>query len=272
MRKAGQKQSPLQNSGSTKPSVARLEYDILQTISAHGRPVGSWTVHFVLRERGYTVSAPTIGRRLRDLEKRGMLSPATIEGRSLTPAGEELLKRTDEEHLIQMSTGKLLLSLERNSRKDLIDQLIVRRAIEGESAALAAQNVSSRTLVSLGRIIEDQRLAIRRGEMGVNEDVRFHETLAQASGNSVLASIVHLLRSHPRFNHLINAIRTKVGGQRIIDHEEILSAITRRDASLARRAMERHITKLIDDVEQYWEQVFSDLGTQTVQMDEGRRV
>lgn len=267
MRGRNQKRPNVQTSVSLKPSVAHLEYDILQTMRTHGRPLGSWTLHFVLRERGYTVSAPTIGRRLRDLEKRGVVTPATVEGRSLTRTGEKLLKGKEEEHLIQRSTGKLLLCLSRDSRKDLVDQLIARRAIECETAALAAHNTSARTVSALRHIIEDQRRAIARGGTGVSEDVRFHETLAQASRNSVLASMVHLLRSHPQFNHLINAIRAKVGGQRIVDHEEILNAIMHGNEPSAREAMERHITRLINDVEKYWEQVFSDPRTQTVQIE-----
>lgn len=255
-----------QSSVSRDGSTAHLEYDILQTMKTHGRPLGSWTLHFVLRQRGYTVSAPTIGRRLRDLEERGVVTPATVEGRSLTRVGEKLLKGKDEEHRIQKSTGKLLLSLGRDSRKDLVDQLIARRAIECEAAALAARNSSARTVRALRSIIEDQRRAIAHGETGVNEDVRFHETLAQASRNPVLASMVHLLRSHTQFNHLINAIRAKVGGQRIVDHEEILDAVSRGNESSARKTMERHITLLIGDVEKYWQLVFSDPRTKTVQI------
>jgi DNA-binding FadR family transcriptional regulator len=266
MKGRNQNRPNVQTSASLDPPAALLEYDILHTMRTHGRPLGSWTLHFVLRERGYTVSAPTIGRRLRDLEERGMVTPATVEGRSLTRAGEKLIKSKDEEQRIQRSTGKLLLSLGRDSRKDLVDQLIARRAIECETAALAARNTSPRTVKALRSIIDDQRRAIEHGETGVNEDVRFHETLAQASRNPVLASLVHLLRSHTQFNHLINAIRAKVGGQRIVDHEEILNAIMRGSEPSARETMDRHITMLINDVEKYWEQVFSDPRTKTVQI------
>ena len=262
----------VENVRSTKLSSKQLEHDMLRTINDHGRPIGSWTLHFLLREQGYSVSAPTLGRRLRDLEIRGMLSPATKEGRSLTKAGKGLLKRTDDESVIRKSTGKLLLSLKRNRRKDLIDQLVVRRVIEGESAALAAQNASEDTVVVLQEIIEDQRRAIAHGDMGVDEDVRFHEVLAQASGNPVLSSFVHLLRLHPWFNHVINAIRAKVGGQRIVDHEQIVMAISRHDPVLAREAMERHINQLMNDVERYWGQVFNNPLTQAIEMDEEQLV
>jgi len=243
-------------STSTRASISGLDYDILQTISTHGKPAGSWTLHFVLREQGHTISAPTIGRRLRDLEIRGMLSPPTNGGRRLTRTGEELLKRTKEQRHIQISTEKLLSSLERNSRKDLIDLLVARRAIEGAAAALAAQNANTKSFSVLQKQIENQRSAIFHGAMGVDEDVGFHEALAQGTGNPVLASIVHLLRSNPWLNQVVNAIRAKVGGRRIVDHEGILNAIRVGDSNLARQAMEQHLTNIIHDVEEYWGQVF----------------
>ena len=52
----------------------------------------------------------------------------------------------------------------------------------------------------------------------------------------------------------------------IIDHEEILRAVERRDIASARAAMALHITRLIDDVELYWEQVFSNSETATPQV------
>ena len=118
-----QKNSSLQL-GATELSVADLDYDILKTNHTHGQPIGPWSLHYILREHGHTISAPTIGRRLRELENRGILSPATLEGRRLTPAGQELLKRTEQEHRIQVSTEKLLSSLRSGSRKDIIDQLV----------------------------------------------------------------------------------------------------------------------------------------------------
>lgn len=88
--------------------------------------------------------------------------------------------------------------------------------------------------------------------MGVREDVGFHETLAKASGNKVIFLTVRLLRSQEWMNYVVTAIRAKVGTSLVVDHENILSALKERNAALARRAMERHIDKLVEDVERYW--------------------
>ena len=51
-----------------------LDFAILQTLHSHGQPIGSGTLHYVLRKRGDNLSAPTIGRKLRDLENRGLVA------------------------------------------------------------------------------------------------------------------------------------------------------------------------------------------------------
>jgi len=55
---------------------------------------------------------------------------------------------------------------------------------------------------------------------------------------------------------VIAAIRAKVGGRLVVDHEAIISAIQGRKPDQARRAMEQHLNKLISDVDRYWEQFF----------------
>jgi DNA-binding GntR family transcriptional regulator len=57
---------------------------------------------------------------------------------------------------------------------------------------------------------------------------------------------------------VVAAIRAKVGTRPVVDHhEEIIKAIKARQPAQARHAMERHIDKLIADVDRYWEQVFA---------------
>ena len=96
------------------------------------------------------------------------------------------------------------------------------------------------------------------GEAGIEEDLKFHAGIAEASGNSVLAAMVRLLRSDGWINHVMVAIRAKVGTRFVIDHEEILKAIRSRKSNQARETMESHIHRLISDVDRYWEQVFPD--------------
>lgn len=233
-----------------------LEYFILRSLGESEQPVGSGSLYYLLQERGDKISAPTIGRRLRDLEQRGLVEKVSVEGRTLTSSGTALLRRIEHDRRIEDSAQGFLSLLKQDSRKDILDQLMARRVIEGETAALAASSASKETIATLDDLIGRQRQRVMEGEMAVDEDTGFHETIAAASGNNVLAGMVHLLRSQKQLTYVVTAIRAKVHTRFVVDHEEILLAIKARKATSARQAMEQHISKLISDVEHYWEQVF----------------
>lgn len=229
-----------------------LTYAILEALQSSRQPMGSWSLYYLLRDRGYAVSAPTIGRRLRDMEQSNLVGKMTVEGRVITPAGKRRLRRTASDITIRSRADRLLAVLKSSARKDIIDQLTVRRIIEGESASLAALNASRTSIANLEKIVANQRKSVKRGEMGVGEDVGFHEALAKASGNKIVFTIVHLLRSQNWMNYVITAIRARVGTRLVVDHEEIIAALKERNASLSRKSMEAHISKLIADVQRYW--------------------
>jgi len=229
-----------------------LDYAILRTLQSSRQPMGSLSLYYLLRDRGHDVSAPTIGRRLRDLERMNLLGKSTVEGRIITPAGVRLLQKAAQGEQSRARAHKLLRALDGKTEKDIIDQLTVRRIVEVESAGLAALHASRASIAKLEEIVRNQRQSVAKGRMGVGEDVDFHEVLAKASGNRIIFTIVHLLRSQEWLNYVVTEIRTKVGTGLVVDHEKIISALKERDASTARKAMERHLNELIADVEKYW--------------------
>jgi GntR family transcriptional regulator, transcriptional repressor for pyruvate dehydrogenase complex len=228
-----------------------LDYAILRTLQSSPQPMGSWSLYYLLRELGHDVSAPTIGRKLRELEQQKLLGKSTVEGRIITPAGTRLLRKAAYDEQVRARADKLLKALDGRTQKDIIDQLTVRRIIEVESAGLAALHASRASIAKLEQIFRKQKQAIKKGRLGVGEDVGFHEALAQASGNKIIATTVHLLRSQEWMNYVVTEIRNKVGTRLAVDHQKIILALKKRNSSLARRAMERHLNQLIADVERY---------------------
>jgi len=228
-----------------------LDYAILRTLQASRQPMGSWSLYYLLREHGHDVSAPTIGRKLREMEGLNLLGKSTVEGRIITPAGMRLLRKAAQDEQIRARADKLLKALDGRKQKDIIDQLTVRRIIEVESAGLAALHASRASIAKLEEIVRKQKDAIKKGRLGVGEDVGFHEALAKASGNKIISTTVHLLRSQEWMNYVVTQIRTKVGTRLAVDHQKIISALKKRNSSLARKAMERHLNQLIADVERY---------------------
>ena len=235
-----------------------LTYWILSALDSDGQPMGAGSVTYSLQKQGGALSAPTVGRKLRDLEHQGLLSKVGVDGRVLTSKGRRMLSRLENEFRIESSGQTLLKLLQRSSRKDIIDQLIARRTIEGETATLAAQNITAQGLKKLEELVARQREMVDKGETGLSQDLNLHAAIAQASGNKVLASLVSLLRSQSWLNQVVAAIRERVGSRPVVDHQAIVAAIKQRDPDDAREAMVGHINRLIADVERYWEEVFDE--------------
>src|SRR5689334_2705908 len=93
-----------------------LDYAILENLKTNGEPMGSGTLHYALRKQGATLSVPTIGRKLRDLEQRGLVAKVSVEGRILTGAGQKVLQEMQQERQRELSGERLLKLLRRTSR------------------------------------------------------------------------------------------------------------------------------------------------------------
>lgn len=233
-----------------------LMHAILSVLSANGKPIGSGTLYYSLRERGLTVSAPTIGRRLQELETQGLLRKASVDGRVLTPEGRQFFERLNEDRHLDNSGREFLSLLKAGSRQEILEVLQTRRIVECETAALAAMKSSPKLARRLTELISKQKRLLDKGELGIEEDVSFHEAIADASGNRVLAGVTRLLRSHLEVNRAVSVIRARLGARVAQRHHDIVKAIRNRDPEAARRAMDRHISELITDVDRYWKQVF----------------
>lgn len=232
-----------------------LAYRLLSLILAHGGPVGAGTLYFRLQHDGMRLSAPTIGRRLRELEVRGLLRKVTMEGRVITPKGLRVLTALEHERRLQAAGESLLGALRQGGKEDILDLLAARRTIEGEVARLAAQRVTAGDLREMDAILARQQALVGQGQLAVHEDIRFHETLARASGNRFLQVLVSLLRHHGQFSYLVTHIRARSGSKLVVDHRAILEAVKARDPARAQAAMDRHLTALMDEVTTYWDEL-----------------
>jgi len=130
------------------------------------------------------------------------------------------------------------------------EAFLARRTIEGEIAAIAAQNATGDDLAELGTALELMRTEAERGPGPDRNDRRFHLAVAKATGS---AAFVHVLLFiwdellHP------GALWTKVRARRFVrptrmaEHEAILKSIGARDPIAARRAMHVHFDGAIRD-------------------------
>ena len=234
------------------PALSSIDAAILKVIAGSRRPIGQGAINLRLRKQGILVSAPTVGRKLQELEANGLVRKVSVEGRVLTDRGSAVLIRYDAEARLRLSGDALLNTLRRGDRRHLLDLLCARRVIEGETAALAAVHASPQAIGRMDELLDRQAESIRRGEMGLTEDVAFHLEVARASRNEVLNSLAALLRQHRRYDLLMTSMRAAVGGRLVVDHRAILAGIRAHDPGAARRAMEDHLRKLADDLDRYW--------------------
>lgn len=238
----------------TTKILGDLDQALLQLIAASHKPVGQGVLSLQLRRRGFSLSTPTVGRRLQELEFEGLLQKVGVDGRVITKPGRRVLDQVESETRLRRSGEFVLDILQRGDKRHILDLLAARRVIEEETVALAAQHATARDLREMEELLRKQANMVGRGGLGIEEDVQFHHVIARASQNAVLSSLVSLLRNHQRFNFLVASMRAVVGSNLVVDHTAILQAIKRHDPEAARQAMDDHLRKLSDDLNRYWRQ------------------
>jgi GntR family transcriptional repressor for pyruvate dehydrogenase complex len=121
----------------------------------------------------------------------------------------------------------------------------VRRAVEGEIAALAAQRATRAQIVALRRALAAIDAAVKAGGDGVAEDLAFHRAIADASGNPQFALLLGFLEQYLR-----EAMRVTRGNEARYEefmdevraeHLAIVDAIAAHDDKAARRAATEHM-------------------------------
>ncbi len=120
-----------------------------------------------------------------------------------------------------------------------------RRLVESECAAQAARHASAAQLRRMRAALASMRTDGRRNVVPLEGDQRFHECVADASGNSALAMLVRTLwaqRTGPLFLRLEHHFDTPaLWRAAIAEHQAILTAIESRNPGAARAAMRRHL-------------------------------
>jgi len=123
--------------------------------------------------------------------------------------------------------------------------LDVRRILEAESAARAAQHLTPEALLALGRVLDsvDEMLAEDADlERFIETDAAFHRGIAQASGNPALAALIDSLGGQTFRARLWRAINDRGSlADTQQEHRAILAELIRGDPERARIRMSVHI-------------------------------
>lgn len=163
----------------------------------------------------------------------------------LRAEGRAVSRRGSGTFMTQQGPSEVVRLSAIDSAKDLIDWHEFRLALESEAAALCAER---RTEAQLAAIIQAQEELIGKldSEHGEHEDAAFHRSIAAGSHNGKLIDGIATLTSHIfRWNRFTRERGVLTLSDRreliLIEHGDIIAAITARKADQARAAVRRHL-------------------------------
>lgn len=133
-----------------------------------------------------------------------------------------------------------------NTASDVLAVLEVRIGMETEAAALAAARRSHRNLHAMAAAMDAFLIEIRAGRNAVDPDFQFHLEIARAARNPYFVDILTQLgpAAIPRSRYQVDERepqRQEYLRRISHEHEDIYSAILRRDAEAARAATRNHL-------------------------------
>lgn len=147
--------------------------------------------------------------------------------------------------------GDPLTNLIGDSLDRLIELLEVRRMLESQTAALAAEFAGPRDIEELAAVIGEFERARRDPDPGLDPspgegiDARFHGRIAQAAGNTVLMHLMMTLHTAMTRSSLAVAARFQASTlyrETILQQRRgIFDAIRSHDPEAARRRMQEHL-------------------------------
>ena len=132
--------------------------------------------------------------------------------------------------------------------RDIIAMMELRISLETEAAGLAALRRSEEHLANMRAAVDLFASQVSKGEAAVQADMQFHLEIALATGNRYFEEIYRYLGVTTIPRTRINTTRfTLDSGEPYLittnrEHEDILSAIARKDPESARAAMRMHLT------------------------------
>jgi GntR family transcriptional repressor for pyruvate dehydrogenase complex len=136
---------------------------------------------------------------------------------------------------------------EMHSISEVLNVMELRTGVEVEAAGIAAERATPSTRHAIERALNAFDRALARGEAAIDEDFRFHQSIAQAARNPHFTRFLEYLGRFliPRQSVRVvlqrpDDLRTYL--ERIQDeHRRIFEAIRAGDAAAARLAMRRHL-------------------------------
>ena len=134
-----------------------------------------------------------------------------------------------------------------DSAKSLLQVVELRKALEGEIAALAAKRRSAAQLEAIRQALAQIDIDVIAGGDGVDADIGFHRSVAEATGNphflALIQFLFNFLKTTTQTTRAIEAKQESMTQQVRDEHRAIMEAIARQDEDDARAAARLHMER-----------------------------
>jgi GntR family transcriptional repressor for pyruvate dehydrogenase complex len=165
----------------------------------------------------------------------------------------ESMRNLRSQGIVEVSQGKLprvkvpdaqaaietLSALMKMRKGSLNDLLEVRYAVDGEIAFLAAKRATEKDILKIEQIVHDMEHAKNLND-AIEFDMRFHRTLADATGNPIFVVLIETLKGL-----LIESQYASYAEHGLHDvagpHRRIIEAVKNKDGNAAKEAMIDHL-------------------------------
>lgn len=194
----------------------------------------------------FGVSRAVIREAIAMLKAEGLVETLQGSGAFITSTGPLTAKAPDK--------------LTRASLHSLMDLLEVRGSIESAIAERAARVRTEHDILRIDAALERLRQAEEAGRPGVAEDVAFHASIAEASGNRYWMTLVQSLEQSIQIaisvTRVNEAQREDFTSQASSEHQAIRDAIVAGDPERARRSaalhMEEAAARIMSADQNFW--------------------
>ncbi|HMS42109.1 MAG TPA: FadR/GntR family transcriptional regulator [Pyrinomonadaceae bacterium] len=176
------------------------------------------------------VSRPTLRAGIRTLAAVGVLHSNQGAGTFVTD--------TDESPALDANPLRLMASLHGFTSDEMFE---ARLAIEMDVAGLAAERATSENLAELSEEVAEMFASLDSPEDYLVHDMRFHQTIAAASGNRILTALMNMVATilfETRSKTVHRALDLKESAE---FHRQIYRCIRDRNPEAARQTMREHL-------------------------------
>lgn len=137
-----------------------------------------------------------------------------------------------------------VLNIEKSDFQSLVETRVL---LEVNAAGKAAERRTPEDILSLKKALDAYEKKVNQGEAAVEEDLLFHIKIAEASGNTVLKSLMIIITPDivKNFNQL-NVCKDDRIHKTVAEHRNILDHIINQDVNSAEKAMRNHLQDILE--------------------------